>query len=1072
MAVYVPLWCKTNYSFLEGASSPAEMLETASALELPALAVTDSKGMYGIVRAYCAAKETQTKLIVGSQISIDGCGTLVLLCRNRQGYENLCTMLSAAHMRAPKGEAAFQIEEVCSGAEGLTVLWIHECERTLPKTQIRATLEKLKAAFGTRVYAGISRHGRLKDTRTEAEALELARSLAILPVAVNEVVYHRPERRKLQDVLTCIREGRTLREAGTLLRENDSHALLSNREFLYLFRDAPEMVERTLEIAEECKFSLSELEYRYPNEAVPEGFTTASWLRQLTMDGAKQRYGGRIAQKVLQQLLKELAVIEQLRYSGYFLTMWEIVQYCRRNSILCQGRGSAANSAVCFCLGITAIDPVQMDLLFERFLSLERAEPPDIDLDIEHNRREEVIQHMYSRYGRDRAAMVANVVRYRPRSAVRDVGKTFGVPEVVLDRCAKLLPYWGHDLTPALLEAGLDLPASVLNHLSARVNEILGFPRHLSIHPGGFLLGSGPVTSLVPVENATMPNRTIIQWDKEDVEALKLFKVDLLGLGALTHLDHSFRLLQDHYAINLDLAAIPHSDRETYKMLRRADTVGVFQLESRAQMAMLPRLKPRDYYDLVIEVSLVRPGPISGGMVHPYLRRRAKLEPVDYPHPDLEPVLGKTLGVPLFQEQVMKLAVVAGDYSPGEADQLRRDMAAWRYTGRIESHKERLVSRMVAKGIAQEFAERTFAQIQGFGEYGFPESHAASFALIAYATAYIKCHYPEVFACALLNAWPMGFYSPSTIIEDAKRHGVEVRPMDVLRSQWNCTLEPIEQCSSGLPGSPGSIGLPNTPGSPSPGAMPPGQPRYAIRIGMRFLKGFSRSDWEKIAKQLEKTMPANLEEFKKLCRVPRDVFEKLSLAGALESYGLGRRTSLWSVLDRVDLGEGGGNAGRGEAEVLELVAYEEGRALFRRPSEGETIAWDYETGEHSARGHVLAPYRAKIQARGLPDALQLACLDDGETVSYAGYAICRQMPGTAQGVLFMTLEDETGFVNLVVWQKVYSEYRTLILTNWFLGVTGTLQAKEGVVHLIAESFWVPDLKIDTATEPAGSRNFH
>ncbi|WP_337289074.1 error-prone DNA polymerase, partial [Candidatus Methylomirabilis sp.] len=628
---------------------------------------------------------------------------------------------------------------------------------------------QLRDAFGDRLYAFLARHRQADEVRTEARLRARAARYGLSLVAATEVLYHTQARRPLQDVLTAIRHGVTVSSAGRRLKPNAEHDLKPPSDFAALFVDDPAAVARTEEVAVRCAFSLTELRYRYPSERLQDGTTSAQRLRQLTFEGAKHRYGGEVPPDVLRQLEMELHLIDALDYPGYFLTMWEIVEFCRQRGILCQGRGSAASSAVCYCLSITAIDPVRMGLLFERFISKERAEPPDIDLDIQHNRREEVIQHVYDTYGRSHAAMVANVIRYRPRSAVRDVGKALGLPETSLDRLARLLSHHGDIEPEALRQAGLDPETPLHRHLLRLTNEILETPRHLSIHPGGFLLGHDPIWTIVPIENATMPDRTVIQWDKDDLEALGLFKVDLLGLGALSHLNLTFRLLKQHRGLELDMATIPPNDPTTFEMIQRADTVGVFQIESRAQMAMLPRLRPRAFYDLVIEVSIVRPGPITGGMVHPYLRRRRGEESVLYPHPSLQPVLEKTLGVPLFQEQVMRLAMIAADYTPGEADQLRRDMAAWRGPGRIERHRERLISRMRAKGIAAEFAERVFSQIRGFGEYGFPESHAASFALIAYATAWLKRHYPAEFTCALLNAQPMGFYAPATIVEDAKR---------------------------------------------------------------------------------------------------------------------------------------------------------------------------------------------------------------------------------------------------------------------------------------------------------------
>ncbi len=1039
--MYAPLWCKSNFSFLEGASHPEELVHAASALGLPAVAVTDRNGVYGMVRAFEASRETGLKLITGSQVSLDGGGSLVLLAQDRAGYGSMCRLISRGHLRNEKGHCTVSCAEVAQGAAGLIALWPGDHPET-------GRLAELTDAFGDRLYVAVSRHRWVDDISRERAARETAARFDLPLVAATEVLYHARERRKLQDVLTCIRHGTTLRTAGTLLYPNDEHALAPAEEMAALYADCPDLLARTLEISDRCTFSYQELVYKYPEEDVPAGYTTSGWLRHLTLEGAKVRYKGGLPEAARALVEKELALIDELGYSGYFLTMWELVRFCREKGILCQGRGSAANSVVCFCLGVTSVDPVQMDLLFERFLSRERAEPPDIDLDIEHDRREEVIQHMYAKYGRDRAAMVANVVRYRRRSAIREVGKVFGIPEVALDQCAKLLPHWDGDLQAVYREAGLDLPPGMLAHLVDLTREITGFPRHLSIHPGGFLLGSEPVDTIVPIENATMEDRTVIQWDKTDIESMNLFKVDLLGLGALTHLDYAFRLLKASDGTELSLATIPSGDQGVFDMAGRGDTVGVFQIESRAQMAMLPRLKPRTYYDLVIEVSLVRPGPITGGMVHPYLRRRAGLEPVTFPHACLEPVLRKTLGIPLFQEQVMKLAVVAADYTPGEADQLRRDMAAWRQRGRIEQHHDRLVSRMVAKGIAVEFAERVFGQILGFGEYGFPESHAASFALIAYATAYVKHHYPVVFACALLNAWPFGFYSPATVIDDSKRHGVKFLPVDILRSDWYCTLER-------RPGAPESAG-------------------YAVRVGLRYVKGLGEGDWERIRAWREGLLrdestgrSPTLSDFTSACRLPSDSMERLAEVGAFDCLDTERRGAIWGVL----------GPQLPEVPTRLLVSAAEETPAFRRLTASEEVAWDYLASDQSPRGHLMEQYRSLLESQGLPDAAAVSRMENGRKVSIAGCAICRQMPGTAKGVLFMTLEDESGFTNLVVWEKVFKEYRTLILTNWLLGVTGRLQVADGVVHVVAESFWKPDFLEQGRSAPAGnaaapSRDFH
>ncbi len=781
---HAALWCKSYFSFLEGASSPAELVATAAELGLSALALTDRDGVYGAPSAYLAAREREAapRLITGSEVTVDDGTTLVLLAMNHDGYRNLCRLITTGRLRCEKGASRVSWGEVCEHAGGLVALWGGARSRLVQagSSGFPALAGRLREAYGDRLYALLARHEHMDEVEPEARLRRRAARFGLPLVATIEVLYHHRDRRPLQDALACMRHRATLGEAGRLLRPNDRHGLPSSASLVGRFADLPDAVARTGEVADRCTFNLAQLRYRYPAEQLPRGMTTGAWLEVLTDRGAHRRFGTRVPAEVTARIRQELDLIHELDYDGYFLTMWEIVRFCREQDILCQGRGSAANSVVCYCLGITAVNPTEVDLLFERFISRERAEPPDIDLDIEHDRREEVIQHVYRKYGRSRAAMVANVIRFRPRSAIREVGAVLGLPAVQLDRLAKFASHHGGELeADALQAAGLDAATPAHRHLLRLVAEVQDFPRHLGIHPGGFLLGHEPVSDLVPIENATMEDRTVIQWDKDDVEALGLFKVDLLGLGALNHLHRSFDLLRRHRGQAYTLATLPRRDQATFEMVQRADTVGVFQIESRAQMAMLPRLRPETYYDLVIQVAIIRPGPITGGMVHPYIARRHGLEEVTYPHPSLEPVLKKTLGVPLFQEQVMRLAMEAADYTPGEADQLRRDMAAWRRSGRIEGHHGKFVSRMVRKGIPEEFAERVFDQIRGFGEYGFPESHAASFALIAYATAWAKCHYPAEFACAMLNAQPMGFYTAATIVEDAKRHGVEVLPIDV-----------------------------------------------------------------------------------------------------------------------------------------------------------------------------------------------------------------------------------------------------------------------------------------------------
>jgi error-prone DNA polymerase len=1025
----VPLWCKSNYSFLQGASHPEELVEAAAALGLPGLALTDRDGVYGAVRAHRRAQELGLPLVLGAQLTLADETQLVVLAEDRAGWGQLCRLLTAGRHGAPKGTSRLSYEQVAAHAAGLVALWGGQGSRLLAEEPPVREAGLLREAFGERLHALVTRHMLPRDARDEARTRERAARWGLPVVAGTEVRYHDAARAPLQDVLTCIRHGVPLQAAGSRLAANAEHGLLGPAALAARFADDPAALARTHELAARCRFSLDQLRYRYPAERLPDGTSTFAHLRALAEAGARRRWGAEPPEAVMAQLTHELALIERLDYAGYFLTMHEIVQFCEARGILCQGRGSAANSVVCYCLGITAVDPVRMGLLFERFISAERAEPPDIDLDIEHERREEVIQHVYARYGRTHAAMVAVVIAYRPRSAVRDVGKALGLPETELGRLAKLLGHRGPIAPEVLRQAGLDDRAPAWARLVTLADTLLGFPRHLSIHPGGFLLGHEPVSELVPIEPATMAGRTVIQWDKDDIEALGLFKVDLLGLGALSHLRRCFELLRAHEGHTLTLATVPAEDPETYAMLGRADAVGVFQVESRAQLTMLPRLRPRTYYDLVIEISLVRPGPITGGMVHPYLRRRRGEEPVAYPHEALRPVLEKTLGVPLFQEQVMKLAMVAADYTPGEADQLRRDMAAWRKHGSMAHHYGRLIGRMVAKGIDRPFAEQVFRQIEGFGEYGFPEAHAASFALLTYLTAYMRCHHLAIFVCALLNSQPMGFYSPATILEDARRHGLALRPIDVRTSEWDCTLERDEGGG------------------------------HALRLGLRLVKGLAEADGRRlVALMRADEAPGSLEDLVWESGLDAGSLGALAEAGAFEGLGVTRRQALWVVrgLARrrpVPLGFGEGEVPR-----------------FPQLSLFEALTWDTRRTGASARGHPLLALREALTAQRLPAAAQLVRLPGDTRVRYAGQVICRQRPGTASGVVFLTLEDETGFVNVVVWPAVFARFEALVKTTSFLGVTGRLQVQHGLVHVIASRFWRP--RVEEALPPAASRDFH
>jgi len=1071
---YIPLTVKSNFSFLEGASHPSELVEQAVALGLPALGLCDRNGVYGVVRAHVAAKQRGLALLLGAELCVGELpergatpselgprSSVVVLAQSRAGWARLCRLLSIAHGRGAKGQALLTLAELAGTAatgvygEAANARAVEGAgDGLLALIRDPEHVPVLAEAWGRdRVYGLISRHQQAEELAREDAMRRAARRCAVACVGATDVLYHSPARRPLQDVLACVRAGTSLTAAGLTTRPNTDHALESIQVMRERFADAPELLDRTLEIAARCEFSLDQLHYVYPGEHLPAGVSEGDQLRRLTLAGAAQRYAGVTPIEVRAQLERELTLITELDYGGYFLTMKEIVEFCRREGILCQGRGSAANSAVCYCLGITAVDPVRMDLLFERFLSRERAEPPDIDLDIEHERREEVIQWVYDRWGRRHAAMVANVIRYRARSAVREVGKVLGVPQTALDGVAKLLGHWGAAIDGSMLtRVGLDPNQPIHGHLLRLTAELIDFPRHLSIHPGGFLLGSDPVDSMVPIEPASMAKRTVIQWDKYDVEDLGLFKVDLLGLGALTCIRKCFALLREHEGIELEMATIPAADPPTFALLSRADTVGVFQVESRAQMAMLPRLRPREFYDLVIQVAIVRPGPIQGDMVHPYLRRREGNERVEYPHPKLERVLAKTYGVPIFQEQVMKLAMAVADYSPGEADQLRRDMAAWRSGGRIEEHRERLISRMIQNGITAEFAERVFQQILGFGEYGFPESHAASFALIAWVTAWLRTHQLPAFTCALLNAQPMGFYSPATLVEDARRHAVEVRPIDVRRSEWDCTLEP-RTIEGG--------------GGPRP------RERWAIRMGLRFIKGFHRADAQRLlgARSASSLVWRDLDSFVGSTQLPKRALQLLAEAGALEPFDRAprprkdqsstRRDAAWAVR--------GSLARAGDRLALRADASAE-QPTFARLDRGEALAWDYRTSLHSTRGHPLEQLRAELERQRIPRAEQLETLADGRKVRYVGLVICRQRPGTASGVTFCTLEDETGFVNLVIWRQVFERHAIVAQTAALLGVDGRIQRADGVTHLIADALWEPDLEL--STDGLRSRDFH
>ena len=1017
---YAELLCRSAGSLLHGASQPEELVEAASSLGLRALAITDRDTVLALPQAWQAAKELDLPLICGATITLHELPPVVVLAESMAGWSALCRMITAGRAHTSKGYASVPLSALLTAPEGLSVLlmdgWTPE------------QAGPLVDAFGDHLDVALHRTLTPLDAPRTERAAALSRALGRPIVATNNVLFHDPGRRPLADVLTCIRRRTTLDAAGRVLLPNDERYLLPPEVFAHRFRDLPEAVRRTCAIAERCTFRLSELSYRYPREVVPEGHTPMAWLRDQVSGGAAERYPNGVPSKVRAQIEHELAVIEQLDFPSYFLTIHDLVAEARRRGILCQGRGSAANSAVCYVLGITQIDPARSSLLFERFLSVERGEPPDIDVDFEHERREEIIQYLYERYGRHRAAMVSEVIAYRPRSAVRDVGKVFGLS---LDQCDRLAKLFGHgssrppaDADDRLRELGLDPTDPTLRWTLRMAAELVGFPRHLGIHSGGFVISDGPLIDLVPVEPAAMDNRTIIQWDKYAVEALGFVKVDVLALGMLTAIRKGLDLLGDFRGEAITMGDVPAEDPGVYQMFQRADTVGVFQIESRAQQSMLPRLKPACFYDLVVEVAIVRPGPIQGGMVHPYLRRRSGEEPVSYAHPDLEPILSRTLGVPLFQEQVMKMAVVVGGFTPGEADGLRRAMGAWRKRGGLDAWGEKLVAGLRAHGISQAFADAIFAQIQGFGEYGFPESHAASFALLVYVSGWLKHRHPAAFCAALINSQPMGFYAPRTLIADAQRHGVAILPICVQHSAWDCTLEPD----------------------------PRGAP--AVRLGLRLVRGLAEQAASGVVAARKRGPFRSLPDLASRSHAPRHALERLAEADALRSLVGERREALWAV--------------QGLWSDLPLFAglgRREPEPELPRETRLEGLTAEYQSTGLSIHNHPAAEARKQCQAAGLP-ALPIGELDAapaGNRVCVVGLVSSRQRPGTAKGVLFIALEDDTGLANCVVWPRTWEAQRKVLSTARLLVIHGELQRHDGAWSiLVHKGEAVTDISVPTA----------
>ncbi len=982
---YAELHCKTNFSFLEGASHADELVSRAGELGYHALAITDRNSLAGVVRAHAAAKQVGVKLLIGAEIVPIDAPPLTLLATDRQAYGRLARLITRGRRNAEKGDCRITLDDIAEHSAGL-----------LAGALVDPTC--YREVFGDRCYLVTELH-HVDDQTTLAHAIQLAKRTRVPLVAAGGVHFHAPSRRPLADILTAIRVGRPVAECGELLFPNAERYLKTAEQLAELF--PIDAIRRSVDIADRCTFNLDELRYDYPEELAPRGQTPLEYLTRLTWDGARGRYPAGIPEKIRQLLEHELNLIAALHYEAYFLTVWDLVRFARSRNILCQGRGSAANSAVCFCLGVTSVDPDRLDVLFERFISKERGEAPDIDVDFEHERREEVIQYVYEKYGRERAGMTAEVITYRPRSAIRDVGKALGLSLEQVDVLAKMLDHHHADKIEQRCQmTGFDSHSPLGRQLLAFVAELVGFPRHLGQHVGGLVVTNGPLCELVPIENASMPGRTVIEWDKDDLDELGILKVDCLSLGMLTAIHKSFDLVRQHHGRDLTLANIPEGDRETYAMICRADTTGVFQIESRAQMSMLPRLRPQCFYDLVIEVAIVRPGPIQGNMVHPYLRRRSEQEPVIYPNEAIRAVLHKTLGVPLFQEQAMRLAVVAAGFTPGEADQLRRAMAAWRRPGVIDAFKIKLINGMLGNGLTTEFAEQVFQQIRGFGEYGFPESHAASFALLAYVSAWLKCHYPAEFCAALINSQPMGFYAPAQLIRDAEQHGIQILPIDVNHSRRDCTLE-----------------------------------NGALRLGLRMLSGLG----ETVARIVEQWQPyRTLDDFALRTRLSRANLTKLAHADAFGSLQLDRRQSLWQALSRC----------KESRPLLDHLDDAEPQTLLPTMSPQEQVLKDYQTAGLSLKGHPIAFYRLKLQSLGVVPAGSLGQLKSGRQVRVAGLVLLRQRPSTAKGITFVTLEDETGQANLIirmdVWEKFYQVART---ASAFIA-HGRLQHQDQVIHVL------------------------
>ncbi len=1038
---YAELHVTTNYSFLRGASHPEELFAQAAALGIGALGIADRNSVAGIVRAWEAAKATGVRLVAGARIELTDGAALLAYPTDRPAWSRLCRLLSLGKARAGKGGCLLDWNDLAAGGDGLVYVLLPGA----PDDTLAAWLDRLRQIAAGRAYLAGAVRFQPGDAVRLFHLDQMGAAAGIPLIATNDVLYHHPDRRVLQDVMTCIREGCTIDDAGFHLEHHGERHLQPPGRMAALFARHPDAIARTQELVDRCRFDLSDLAYQYPTESDDLAEPAQATLERLTWEGAAIRYPAGVPEAVTRQLRHELGLIAQLGYAPYFLTVNSIVREARRRGILCQGRGSAANSAVCWVLGVTSIDPTASGLLFERFVSAERHEPPDIDVDFEHERREDVIQWIYAHYGRARAALCATVIRYRARGAIREVGKVMGLTEDVTGALSSQVWGWSEDGVEEKHAAALNLNTEDgrLRLAIDLAQQLIGFPRHLGQHPGGFVLTRDPLSDLVPIEPATMKDRQIIEWDKDDIDALRFMKVDVLGLGMLGCMRRAFDLLEEHRGLRLGLATIPPEDPATYAMIRRADTLGTFQIESRAQMSMLPRMKPRTLYDLTIQVAIVRPGPIQGDMVHPYLRRREGKEAVDYPTPELERVLKKTLGVPLFQEQAMQVAIQCAGFTPGEADQLRRAMATFKLTGGVSHFKDKLIGGMVVRGYTPEFAERTFSQIEGFGSYGFPESHAASFAIIAYVSSWVKCNHPDVFCAALLNSQPMGFYAPAQIVRDARDHGVEVRPLDINHSRWDCTLEPL---SSPLPSRQGlgeGLGV----------GERVGVGQSAVRLGLRMAKGLAEQHGAALVAHRAEHPYATLEETWRRAGVPVAALERIAEADGYGSMGLDRRGAIWAIRALSDaplpLFAAADGDGRPQPEIVEPPA-SLARFELAPMKPGRTVVEDYGSVGLTLREHPVSFVRDDLRARGMVTCADLADSRDGRRVVVPGLVLVRQKPGSAKGVMFITLEDETGIANLIVWPSVFERQRRLVLTASMIACHGRVQKEGGVTHVVTE----------------------